>query len=200
MRRPRGCMLVAAMDTPPGITELLHGVRRGEADAMERLLPLVYDALHRIAHRQLGHERAGHTLGTTAVVHEAYLRLVDQRRTAWHDRAHFYGVAAQAMRRVLLDYARRHRAAKRDGALQQVPLDDAVAAAEERADALIALDEALDRLADVAPRLARVVELRFFGGLTEPDVGEVLGVDARTVRRDWTKAKAWLHEELTSGT
>jgi RNA polymerase sigma factor (TIGR02999 family) len=188
------------MDTRPQITALLQDLRRGEPDAMERLLPLVYGELRRIAHRQLGRERDGHTVGTTALVHEAYLRLVDQRRTAWHDRAHFYGVAAQAMRRVLLDYARRHRAAKRDGALQQVPLDDAVAAAEERADALIALDEALDRLADVAPRLARVVELRFFGGLTEPDVGEVLGVDARTVRRDWTKAKAWLHEELTSGT
>jgi RNA polymerase sigma factor (TIGR02999 family) len=199
MRRPRGCMLVAAMDTPPGITELLHGVRRGEADAMERLLPLVYDALHRIAHRQLGHERAGHTLGTTAVVHEAYLRLVDQGRTEWHDRAHFYGVASLAMRRVLLDYARRHRAEKRGGARGPITLDDALVAAEARADALVALDEALDRLAAVAPRLARVVELRFFGGLTEADAGTVLGVDARTVRRDWTKAKAWLHEELSDG-
>jgi RNA polymerase sigma factor (TIGR02999 family) len=192
------------MDTRPRITALLHDLRRGEPDAMERLLPLVYGELRRIAHRQLGRERDGHTVGTTALVHEAYLRLVDQRRTEWNDRAHFYGVAAQAMRRVLLDYARRHRAAKRDGALQQVPLDDALDAAldaaEERADALIALDEALDRLAGVAPRLARVVELRYFGGLTEADVGELLGVDARTVRRDWTKAKAWLHAELTSGT
>ena len=193
-----------ATDTRPQITALLHDLRRGAPDAMERLLPLVYGELRRIAHRQLGRERDGHTVGTTALVHEAYLRLVDQRRTEWNDRAHFYGVAAQAMRRVLLDYARRHRAAKRDGALQQVPLDDALDAAldaaEERADALIALDEALDRLAGVAPRLARVVELRYFGGLTEADVGELLGVDARTVRRDWTKAKAWLHAELTSGT
>jgi RNA polymerase sigma factor (TIGR02999 family) len=186
------------MDTRPEITALLHDLRRGAPDAMERLLPLVYEELRRIAHRQLGRERDGHTVGTTALVHEAYLRLVDQR-AAWNDRAHFYGVAAQAMRRVLLDYARRHRAAKRDGALLQVPLDDAVVAAEERGDALIALDEALERLAGVAPRLARVVELRFFGGLTESDAGEVLGVDARTVRRDWTKAKAWLHQELTGG-
>jgi RNA polymerase sigma factor (TIGR02999 family) len=187
------------MDTRPRITELLRGLRRGEPDAMERLMPLVYDELRRIAHRQLGRERDEHTVGTTALVHEAYLRLVDQRRTEWNDRAHFYGVASQAMRRVLLDYARRHRAAKRDGTLRQVPLDDAVLAAEERADELLALDEALRRLAEVAPRLARVVELRFFGGLTEADAGTVLGVDARTVRRDWVKARAWLHQELTGG-
>jgi RNA polymerase sigma factor (TIGR02999 family) len=183
----------------PEITALLRDLRRGEPDAMERLLPLVYEELRRIAHRQLARERDEHTVGTTALVHEAYLRLVDQRRTDWNDRAHFYGVAAQAMRRVLLDYARRHRAAKRDGALRQVTLDDAVAAAGERAETLIALDEALDRLASLAPRLARVVEMRFFGGLTEADAGEALGLDARTVRRDWTKAKAWLHQELTSG-
>lgn len=187
-------------DTRPEVTALLHDLRRGEPDVMERLLPLVYDELRRIAHRHLGRERDGHTVGTTALVHEAYLRLVDQRRTEWVDRAHFFGVAAQAMRRVLVDYARRHRAAKRGGALAHVTLDDAVASAEERADALIALDEALGRLTEIAPRLGRVVELRFFGGLTEEEAGAVLGVDARTVRRDWTKARAWLHEELTSGT
>jgi RNA polymerase sigma-70 factor, ECF subfamily len=186
------------MDTQSEVTALLQEIRSGESSndsAMERLLPLVYDDLRRIAHRQLGAERAGHTVNTTALVHEAYLRLVDQR-AGWEDRAQFFGVAAQAMRRVLVDYARQHRAAKRDGALLQVPLDDAVLVVEERADALLALDEALTRLASLDERQGRVVECRFFGGLTEDETAEVLGVTARTVRRDWTKAKGWLHQEL----
>jgi RNA polymerase sigma-70 factor, ECF subfamily len=188
------------MDTQSEVTALLHEIRSGDessnARAIERLLPLVYDDLRRIAHRQLGRERDGHTVSTTALVHEAYLRLVD-RHAGWEDRAQFLGVAAQAMRRVLVDYARQHRAAKRDGALQQVPLDDALLVVEERADSLLALDDALRRLARLDARQGRVVECRFFGGLTEDETAEVLGVTSRTVRRDWIKAKGWLHQELT---
>jgi RNA polymerase sigma-70 factor, ECF subfamily len=183
------------MDTQPEVTALLREMRSGNGDAMERLLPLVYDDLRRIAHRQLSSERDGHTVSTTALVHEAYLRLVD-RQAGWEDRAQFLGVAAQAMRRVLVDYARQHRAAKRAGALEQVPLDDALLVVEERAESLLALDEALTRLASLSARQGRVVECRFFGGLTEDETAEVLGVTSRTVRRDWIKAKGWLHQEL----
>ena len=187
------------MDTQSEVTALLHEMRSGvssNASAMERLLPLVYDDLRRLAHRQLGGERNGHTVSTTALVHEAYLRLVD-RHAGWEDRAQFFGVAAQAMRRVLVDYARQHRAAKRTGALEQVPLDDTSLVVEERADSLLALDEALTRLARLSARQGRVVECRFFGGLTEDETAAVLGVTSRTVRRDWIKAKGWLHQELT---
>jgi RNA polymerase sigma factor (TIGR02999 family) len=184
------------METESEVTALLREARSGDGGAMERLLPLVYDDLRRIAHRQLGGEREGHTVSTTALVHEAYLRLVD-RHAGWEDRAQFLGVAAQAMRRVLVDYARPHRAAKRNGTLAQVPLDDAVLVVEERADSLLALDEALTRLARLDARQGRVVECRFFGGLTEDETAEVLAVTARTVRRDWIKAKGWLHQELT---
>ena len=183
------------MDTQAEITSLLQEVRSGEGDAMERLLPLVYEDLRRIAHRQLAGERDGHTVSTTALVHEAYLRLVD-RNADWSNRAQFFAVAAQAMRLVLVDYARQHRAAKRGGALRQVPLDDAMLVVEERADLLLGLDEALTRLAALDARQGRVVECRFFGGLTEEETAEVLGVTARTVRRDWIKAKGWLHQEL----
>jgi len=163
--------------------------------AMERLLPLVYDDLRRIAHRQLAGERDEHTVGTTALVHEAYLRLAD-RQIDGIDRAQFLGVASQAMRRVLVDYARQHRAGKRGGARRQVVLDDAMLVVEARADTLLALDEALTRLAGFDARQGRVVECRFFGGLTEEETADVLGVTARTVRRDWIKAKGWLHQEL----
>lgn len=176
------------------ITGLLLAWRAGDRSALDRLFPLVYDELRRIAHRQLGRERSDHTLGTTALVHEGYLRLVDQTRARWEDRAHFFAVAARAMRRILVDYARRHRAAKRGGA--RVSLDDATLLADERADTLVALDEALTRLTDVDERLGRVVECRFFGGLTEEETAEALGVTARTVRRDWVKAKGWLYHAL----
>ena len=185
------------MDTQAEVTALLREMRTGEGDAMERLLPLVYEDLRRIAHRQLGREREGHTVSTTALVHEAYLRLVD-RHAGWEDRAQFLGVAAQAMRRVLVDYARQHRAAKRNGALEQVPLDDAILVVEERGDVLIGLDEALTHLATLDARQSRVVECRFFGGLTEDETAGVLGVTARTVRRDWIKAKGWLHQQLAA--
>ena len=163
----------------------------------DRLLPLVYDELRRSAHRQLGRERTGHTLSTTALVHEAYLRLVDQTRARWVDRAHFFAVAAGVMRRILVDYARRYRAAKRGGDAQRVDLDAAEVSLDQRSGMLIDLDEALGRLAELNPRLSQVVEYRFFGGMTEEETAEALGVTDRTVRRDWIKAKAWLSRELT---
>ncbi len=178
------------------ITGLLLAWRAGDADAFDRLFPLVYDQLRGIAHRQLGRERTGHTLDSTGLVHEAYLKLVDQTRVQWTDRVHFFAVAAQVMRRVLVDYARRLRAEKRGGAPKRVSLTDAVLVAEQRADTLVALDEALTELTGVDARLSRVVECRFFGGLTEEETAEALGVTARTVRRDWTKAKGWLHRAL----
>ena len=192
----------ARQDAPGGtrreITALLVELSEGRRDAMDRLMPLVYDELKLIAHAQLAGERDGHTLDTTAAVHEAYLKLVGLERIAWRDRGHFFGAAAGAMRRVLIEYARRHRASKRGGGLRPLSLD-AVAAAvdvDERADTLVALDEALTRLAALDARLARVVECRFFGGLTETETAETLGVTERTVRREWVKAKAWLYQAL----
>jgi len=185
------------------VTDALGALREGAPGAMEQLVPLVYDDLTRIAHRQLGLEAAGHTLSTTALVHEAYLRLVDQTRARWADRAQFFGVAAHAMRRVLVDHARRHRASRRGGPHRRVVSFDALdtadaagLAAGERADALLALDEALERLGALDARQARVVECRFFGGLTEAETADALGVTARTVARDWVKARGWLYEEL----
>lgn len=193
----------AAAGRPHGVTELLLQFRAGAPDALERLMPLVYDDLSRIAHRQLRLEPAGHTLSTAALVHEAYLRLVDQTRAQWADRAHFLGVAAQVMRRILVDHARRHHAARRGGPqLKRVPLDVLQAAeavelgAGERADVLVALDDALDRLGRLEPRQARVVECRFFAGLTETETAEALGVTPRTIARDWVKARGWLFQEL----
>jgi RNA polymerase sigma factor (TIGR02999 family) len=180
------------------VTELLARARDGGglSRAMEQLMPLVYDELRAIAHRQLRGERTQHTLSTTALVHEAYLRLVDQQRVQWQDRTHFFAVAARVMRRVLVDYARRRVARKRDGAAKAVPLDDALLVADDQADMLPELDEALTRLATRDERMARVVELRFFAGLTEAETAEVLGVSPRTVRYDWIKAKGWLYREL----
>jgi RNA polymerase sigma-70 factor, ECF subfamily len=180
------------------VTELLLELRHGQAGAMDRLFPLVYEELRRIARRALRGERTGHTLGTTGLVHEAYIRLADQTRLEYRDRGHFYGIAARAMRHILVDYARRHRAAKRGGDRQVIPLDEALLSVEDRAEALLTLDEALTELESVDPRLGQVVQCRFFGGLTEEETGEVLGVTARTVRRDWLKAKGWLYHQLRS--
>jgi RNA polymerase sigma factor (TIGR02999 family) len=188
---------VPPADAAP-ITDLLIQASGGDAAAIDRLLPVVYDQLHRIAHRALQGERSGHTLGTTGVVHEAYLKLVDQTRVGWRDRAHFFAVAALAMRRILVDYARRHRRAKRGGGASIVTLDDGVVSLDERAENLVALDEALTRLSELNPRLSRVVECRFFGGLTEEEIAEALGVTTRTVKRDWAKARGWLYQELTA--
>jgi RNA polymerase sigma factor (TIGR02999 family) len=179
------------------ITAQLQAWVAGEPTARETLFPLVYDELRRIAHRQLQREWDGHTLDTTALVHEAYLKLVDQTRAGFTDRAHFFAVAANAMRRILVDYARRYLADKRGGAPRRVTLTDDMLVAEERADTLLAINDALLELSRIDERLSKVVECRFFGGLTEEETAEVLGVTARTVRRDWTKAKGWLHRTLT---
>ena len=188
---------------PHAVTDALGALREGVPGAMDRLVPLVYGELTRIAHRQLGLEATGHTLSTTALVHEAYLRLVDHRRAQWADRVQFFAVAAHAMRRVLVDHARRHRAMRRGGAHRRGVSLDALEAADaatlavdDRADVLVALDEALDRLAVLDERQARVVECRFFGGLTEEETAAALGVTARTVARDWVKARGWLYQAV----
>ena len=191
------------MDRPEHeeITEGLVALREQSPGALDRLMPLVYEQLRRIAHRHLRAELTGHTLSTTALVHEAYLKLVDQTRAQWQDRAHFFAIASQAMRRILIDYARRHRAARRGGQPDGAPprpvsLDDTDLPIAERAEALIALDEALDRLAQLDARMAQVVECRFFAGLTEHETAEALSVSQRTVAREWAMAKGWLYQEL----
>ena len=185
------------------ITEALAALSRGAPEAMDRLMPLVYRELKRIAHRQLGAEAGGHTLSTTAVVHEAYLRLAAQSRAEWAAPGQFFAVAARAMRRVLIDYARQHQASRRGGpgrsavALELLEHGDSAAiSVPQRADSLLALDEALERLRAVDERLARVVECRFFAGLTEAETSAALGVSQSTAARDWRMARAWLHEAL----
>jgi len=186
------------MDRSPSheITRLIQEHRNGSRDALDRLFPLVYDALHSMAHRALLHERSNHTLSTTALVHEAYFRLVDQERAGWNDRAHFLAIAATAMRRILVDYARRQKRLKRGGARRAVTLDDAMLVADQRADTLLALDEALSALGTLNERLGRVVECRFFAGLTTEETAAALQVTTRTVERDWQKARAWLYTRL----
>ena len=178
------------------VTRLLDALQHGDRAALDRLFPLVYEELRRIAHHHLRDERPGHTLGTTGLVHETYLKLVDQTRTQWRDRGHFFRVASWAMRRILVDYARSYRALRRGGNIQRVPLENDVAL-NERGETLEALDEALDRLAAVDERLSQVVECRYFGGLTTEETAEALGVSARTVERDWIKARGWLQLVLS---
>ena len=177
------------------VTDLLLEMRGGDPQAMDRLFPLVYEELRHLAHAQLRRERPGHSLGTTGLVHETYVRLVDQTRVEWRDRGHFLLVAAWAMRRILVDYARRNRAARRGGGSVRFTLDADVPAAE-RSEMLLALDEALERLAALDRRLSQVVECRYFGGLTEQETADVLGVTRRTVQRDWAKARGWLYLEM----
>ncbi|MDP1861261.1 MAG: ECF-type sigma factor [Gemmatimonadaceae bacterium] len=188
---------------PQEITEALAALSGGAPEAMDRVMPLVYRELKRIAHRQLRAEPSGHTLSTTAVVHEAYLRLAEQSRVQWVDRGQFFALAARAMRRVLIDYARQHGAGRRGGpgrsavALEFLERGDSPAISiPQRADSLLALDEALDGLRRMDERLAHVVECRFFAGLTEVETSEALGISQRTVARDWQMARAWLHEAL----
>lgn len=184
------------MDITHDITDLLLQVGEGDPAVVERVFPLVYDELRRLAHRQLRGESEGRTLCTTALVHEAYLKLVDQTRCSWNNRAHFLAVAAIAMRRIVVDHARQHRSAKRGGLLERVPIENVELATEERAELLVALDDALSRLAVLDPRQARVVECRFFGGMTEEDTAAALGIGLRTAKRDWAKAKSWLYQEI----
>ena len=185
------------LDAQCEATDLLLDSTGGDPQALDRLFPLVYDQLRRIAHRELRRAQPNNTLTTTEIVHEAYLRLVDQNRVAHGERGVFFAVAAVSMRRLVVEFARRARAQKRGGGTRPLSLDEATMAADERSDMLLALDEALSRLAELDERIARVVECRYFGGLTEAETAEALGVTARTVRRDWVKAKAWLYSELT---
>lgn len=178
------------------VSRLIESLKNGDADAAAALMPLLYDELHRLAVYYMRSERAGHTLQPTALVNEAYLRLVDQRESNWQNRAHFIAAAAQAMRRVLIDHARSKQRVKRGGMQVKVPLEDIALAAEEQPQDLIALDAALDRLAQLDARQSKIVELRYFGGLTVEQTAEVLGVSAPTVKRDWAVARAWLHREL----
>jgi RNA polymerase sigma factor (TIGR02999 family) len=181
------------------VTELLAEVSRGNAAAMDRLVPLVYAELRAIAARYLRREAHDHTLQPTALVNEAYIRLVGQREVAWQNRSHFFGVAASLMRRILVDHARARRAEKRAGGLSRVTLDDAHIPAAERDVDLVELDDALADLAVKDPKLARLVELRYFAGLTTKETAEVLGVSASTVEREWVAARAWLYRALTKG-
>ena len=182
---------------PEQVTQLLVAWSDGDESALEKLIPLVNDELRRLAHHYIGGERAGHTLQTTALVNEAYLRLVDSSRVQWQNRAHFFAVSAQLMRRILVDYARAHRSQKRGGEMTRVSLEGALPIARDREPDLVALDEALSGLAAVDHRKSRVVELRFFGGLTVEETAQVLEVSTDTVMRDWRLAKSWLLRELS---
>src|SRR5438128_1608283 len=185
--------------SPKQISQLLVAWGNGDQGALQELMPLVYRELRRLAHGCLGHERQDHTLQTTALVHEAYLRLVDQQEASWKNRAQFLAVAAQMMRRILVDYARARQYGKRGGGAQHVQLDEAMVVSSDRAAEVVALDEVLMRLAEVDPRKGQVVELRFFGGLSIEETAEILGVSPGTVMRDWTLAKAWLQREMAPG-
>ena len=179
-----------------GVTELLADWTDGDQEALDKRIPLVYDELRRLASRQLRRERPEHTLQTTALVHEAYLRLVGQRNANWQNRAQFFGVAAQLMRRILVDYARTHKASKRGGNYRRISLSEGAILTEERDTDLTELDEVLDRLAGIDPQQSRVVELRIFGGLTVEETAEVMGISPRTVKREWSMARAWLHQQI----
>jgi RNA polymerase sigma-70 factor (ECF subfamily) len=180
------------------VTELLNDWQHGDRNALAKLTPLIYDELRRIAHRYVQRERNGHTLQTTALVHEAYLRLAGNEEVAWQNRAHFFAVTAQVMRHILIDHARRRRFLKHGGEFQQVALEEASVMSGERAAELIALDEALEELKKIDSRKCSVVELRYFGGLSLEETAEVLEVSMMTVRRDWRAAKAWLFKAVTS--
>jgi RNA polymerase sigma-70 factor (ECF subfamily) len=182
---------------PHEVTQLLVAWSHGDRAAMDRLLPLVAAELHRLAHRFMEREPAGHTLQTTALVNEAYLRLVDASQVAWQDRAHFFAVSATLMRRILVDFARSRRYQKRGGGVVTICLDEAVVPVPPQSMDVIALDEALERLSAFDPRAARIIELRFFGGLTVDETAEVIGVSARTVKHEWATAKVWLFGELS---
>ena len=184
-------------NSPDEVTQLLLDWNAGDSEALEKLMPLVYRELRRLAHQYLGKERAGHTLLTTDLVHEAYLRIVDQNRVRWQNRAHFFGIAAQLMRRILVDHARGKKRIKRGAGAQRVSLDEAATISQQPQVDILELDEALTSLAEIDQRKARVVELRFFGGLEVEEVAEFLKLSPVTVLRDWKMAKAWLHRALS---
>jgi RNA polymerase sigma factor (TIGR02999 family) len=180
------------------VTRLLRDWGEGNQQALEQLLPLIYNELRHLAHNFLYRERPGHTLQTTALVHEAYLKLIDQTDARWQNRAHFFAIAAQAMRRILIDNARRHAAAKRGGGAEKVSLAEAAEISIKSDSSLLALDEALHALAEIDPVQSRIVELRYFGGLTIEDTAEVLKVSPATVKREWTMARAWLYKAIAA--
>ncbi len=184
------------MTDPADVTPLLIAASGGDKDALDRLIPIVYAELRRLAHRQLARESVGHTLDTTALVHEAYMKLADLDRIQWQDRAHFFALSSRLMRRVLIDYAEKRKAKKRGGGRARLSLENVKLISEDRAEDLLELDEALTRLESQDERLCRVVEYRFFGGLTIAETAEVLSVSAATVKRDWDMARAWLSREL----
>src|SRR2546423_6488694 len=179
------------------VTQLLSAWRGGDSAALDRLIPLVQPELQRLAHRYMSKERPGHTLQTTVLVHDAYLQLADQTHPDWQNRAHFFAVAAQLMRRIMVDHARQRQALKRGGGALKVTLDEAAHAVEERAVELLALDEALEKLAAFDKRKADVVEMRYFGGLTMEEIADVLKVHVNTVSREWSAARAWLFATLS---
>jgi RNA polymerase sigma factor (TIGR02999 family) len=179
------------------ITQLLVEWSDGNQSALDQLYPLVYDELHRLARRYMSRERKGHTLQTTALINEAYVRLVDQRNVHWANRSHFFAISAQIMRRILIDHARRHAYAKRGGGAQQVSLEESATVTPVKSLELIRLDEALKSLSEMDPRRGQVVELRYFGGLNNEEIAGVLNVSENTVTRDWNMARAWLYQQLT---
>lgn len=179
------------------ITQLLAEWREGNQSALDELYPLVYDELHRIARRYMSREKKGHTLQTTALINEAYVRLVDQKNVQWANRSHFFAISAQIMRRILIDHARRHRYAKRGGGAQQVSLEEVAVITPDVSRELLLLDEALNSLAEMDPRRSQVVELRYFGGLNNEEIAGVLNISENTVTRDWNMARAWLYQQLT---
>jgi len=187
---------MAEKPVPDNTTKLLEQIQAGDKDAANKLLPQVYEEFRHLAQFYLRQERPNHTLQPTALVHEAYLKLVDQSRVNWQGRTHFFAVAAQAMRRILVDHARHHLRQKRGGGAQRITLDEAVALSPKREEDVVALDEALEKLAALDARQAKVVELRFFAGLSVEEVAQALGVSKRTVEADWTMARAWLLREL----
>ncbi len=178
------------------VTILLAELTKGNEGAASKLIPLVYDELRRLAGGYMRRERSDHTLQPTALVHEAYLKLVEQRSVDWQGRAHFFGIAAQMMRRILIDHARGHLREKRGAGEKAVPLDEALVFAPEKSWELVKIDQSLERLAKLDPRQSKIVELRFFGGLTVEQIAEVLGISPKTVKRDWSMAKAWLYGDL----
>jgi RNA polymerase sigma-70 factor (ECF subfamily) len=183
-------------NAPSDVTQLLHDWCRGERDALDKLIPLVYDELHRIAHRYMAREHPGRTLQTTALVNEAYLRLIDARNVKWEGRTQFFGIAANLMRRILVDFARNRGSKKRGGEVQKLVLEEAAIALPDRHLDLVALDDALQVLASIDSRAAQVVELRFFGGLSVEETAQALNLSPITVMRDWRAAKVWLFREL----
>jgi len=185
------------VQAPQNVTELLVGWSNGDKEALDRIMPIVYDELRKQAARYLRRERVGHTLQTTALIHEAYIRLVDQKNVRWQNRAHFFGISAQLMRRILVDHARTKGRAKRGGSDIRVSLDDANLIAKATDLDIIAVDEALERLAQIDEQQSKIVELRFFSGLTVEETAEVLKISPATVKRDWSMAKAWLHREIS---